>query len=59
MPRRKKLHTGGRPAIEQGEPSLVVPVRMTAAQKAKLSRIGGAARLRKWLDSVKEDKPAQ
>ena len=43
----------GRPALPPGEKLVVVPVRLTEAQKAKLQRIG-AQRLRDWLDKAKE-----
>ena len=42
-----------RPALPPGERMVVVPVRLTEAQKAKLQRIG-AQRLREWLDRVRE-----
>lgn len=44
---------GGRPALPPGEKLVVVPVRLTEAQKAKLQRIG-VQRLRDWLDKAKE-----
>ena len=44
---------GGRPALPPGEKLVVVPVRLTDAQKAKLQRIG-VRRLRDWLDRFKE-----
>ncbi len=43
----------GRPALPPGEKLVVVPVRLTDAQKAKLQRIG-VQRLRDWLDRAKE-----
>jgi len=46
----KKL---GRPALPPGEKLVVVPVRLTETQKAKLQRIG-VQRLREWLDRVRE-----
>lgn len=45
----------GRPSIPAQDHLLVVTVRLTTAQKEKLARIGGAQRLREWLDRVKED----
>ena len=44
----------GRPALPPGEKLVVVPVRLTEAQKAKLQRIG-VQRLRDWLDRAKDD----
>ena len=46
----------GRPALPPDKKLAVVPVRLTAEQKAKLQRIG-AKRLREWLDRVREQAP--
>ncbi len=43
----------GRPALPPGEKLVVVPVRLTEVQKAKLQRIG-VQRLREWLDRVRD-----
>lgn len=43
----------GRPTLPPGEKLLVVPVRLSPAQKAKLQRIG-VQRLRDWLDRCRE-----
>ena len=43
----------GRPAMPPGAKLVVVPVRLTEAQKAKLQRIG-VQRLREWLDRMRE-----
>jgi hypothetical protein len=43
----------GRPALPPDKRLAVVPVRLTAKQKAKLQRLG-AKRLREWLDRVRE-----
>jgi hypothetical protein len=43
----------GRPALPPAEKMVVVPVRLTEAQKSKLQRIG-VQRLRDWLDRTKE-----
>ena len=43
----------GRQALPPGEKLVVVPVRLTEAQKAKLQRIG-VQRLCEWLDRVRE-----
>lgn len=43
----------GRPALPPGKKLVVVPVRLTETQKAKLQRIG-VQRLRDWLDRTKE-----
>lgn len=42
----------GRPALPLADKLLVVPVRLTPAQKEKLQRIG-VQRLRDWLDRAK------
>ena len=43
----------GRPALPPDKKLAVVPVRLTAEQKAKLQRIG-VQRFRDWLDRVRE-----
>ena len=43
----------GRPALPPGEKLVVVPVRLSPAQRDKLQRIG-PQRLREWLDRVRE-----
>jgi hypothetical protein len=50
FPRKQR----GRPALPPGEKLIVVPVRLTEEQKAKLQRIG-VQRLRDWLDRTRED----
>ncbi len=45
----------GRPALPPAEKLVVVPVRLTPEQKAKLQRIG-VQRLRDWLDRAREPK---
>lgn len=45
----------GRPAKAAAEKLVVVPVRMSPAQKAKYQRLdNGPQRLRDWLERVKE-----
>jgi hypothetical protein len=45
----------GRPALPPDEKLVVVPVRMTLAQKTKYQRMReGPQRLRDWLDRAKE-----
>jgi hypothetical protein len=45
----------GRPALPPDEKLVVVPVRMTPAQKTKYQRMkDGPQRLRGWLDRAKE-----
>ncbi|MCU0924092.1 MAG: hypothetical protein MUF16_27870 [Burkholderiaceae bacterium] len=43
----------GRPALPPADKLVVVPVRLTLAQRAKLKRIG-PGRLRQWLDRLRE-----
>jgi hypothetical protein len=45
----------GRPTLPPADKLVVVPVRLTPAQKAKLQRIG-VQRLRDWLDRAAESK---
>jgi hypothetical protein len=45
----------GRPTLPPDQKLVVVPVRLSLTQKAKLQRIG-VQRLRDWLDRVKENK---
>lgn len=45
----------GRPALPPEQKLVVVPVRLTEAQKAKLQRIG-VQRMRDWLDRARETK---
>jgi hypothetical protein len=48
----------GRKPLKEGVESVIVPVRMTPEQKAKLGRIGGAAWVRKAIDRAKEPRIA-
>lgn len=43
----------GRPALPPADKLVVVPVRLTPSQKAKLQRLG-VQRLRDWLDRAKD-----
>ena len=52
---RDEKRKPGRPSLPPGEKLVVVPVRLTEQQKAKLQRIG-VQRLRDWLDRVREPK---
>lgn len=42
----------GRKPLHVGEPMVVVPVRLTVAQREKLRLLGGAAWLRELLDQT-------
>jgi hypothetical protein len=44
----------GRKPLSDIEPTVTVSVKMTAAQRAKLSKLGGAAWVRKRIDGAKE-----
>ena len=44
----------GRPAIEPGEDTVPVTVRMTARQREKLARLGGAAWVRQRIDKARD-----
>lgn len=43
----------GRPAIDPGEPTVTITIRVTEAQREKFHAIGASARFRAWLDRVK------
>ena len=43
----------GRKPVKQGEATVTVSLRMTAAQRAKLALLGGAEWVRRILDSEK------
>jgi hypothetical protein len=42
--------------LVEGEPTVVVTVKMTEAQKAKLARLGGAPWVRARIDKAREPK---
>jgi hypothetical protein len=44
----------GRKPLSNTTPTVVVTLKMTADQKAKLARLGGAAWIRKKIDGAKE-----
>ena len=44
----------GRKPIEPGQRMVVVPIRLTAAQKATLKTLGGAKWVREKLDAITE-----
>ena len=44
----------GRPPVKAGEDTVTVSLRMTAAQRAKLERLGGAKWARDRIDRAKE-----
>lgn len=59
MAKAKKKHEDeprgrGRPALDAGEPTVPVTVRMTGPQKGKLVRLGGAAWVRQRIDKARE-----
>lgn len=47
----------GRPPLQEGVETVVVPVRMTAPQRDKLKRLGGAPWVRQRIDKAKEPEP--
>jgi hypothetical protein len=56
-PNDKQAKRGrGRPPIQLGESTVVVPVRMTTPQRDKLGRLGGAPWVRDRIDKAKEPK---
>lgn len=55
----KKSHGGpgrgqGRKPVNDGEPMVVVPMRMTPSQREKLGRLGGAGWVRDRIDETPE-----
>jgi hypothetical protein len=44
----------GRKPVKQGEPTVTVSLRMTASQREKLARLGGALWVRGKIDKAKE-----
>jgi hypothetical protein len=44
----------GRKPIKEGQETVTVSIRLTAPQRAKLERLGGAAWLRDRIDKAKE-----
>lgn len=59
MGKTTKLHEStqrgrGRPALEAGQETVPVTVRMTASQKDKLARLGGAAWMRDRIDKARD-----
>ena len=60
----KKQHGGpgrgqGRKPIEQGAESITVCLRMTATQREKLARLGGAEWVRRQIDQAVADRGQQ
>ena len=47
----------GRKPLKEGQESVIVPLRMTADQKEKLARLGGAQWVRDRIDKAKEPEP--
>lgn len=44
----------GRKPVAEGEPTITVSLRMTAAQRDKLARLGGAVWVRQRIDKALE-----
>lgn len=51
---KPKKSDAGRRCIYGDEAMKPRTIRMTDAQAEKLDRLGGAARVRKWIDAAKE-----
>lgn len=49
----------GRKPLKEGQESVIVPLRMTADQKEKLARLGGAQWVRDRIDKAKEPEPKE
>ena len=60
MPEQQKSNRGGsgrgqgRKPIKQGEETVTVSLRMTAAQRDKMARLGGAEWVRLRIDKARE-----
>ena len=58
--RAKKINHGGarpgagRPALQEGERAVVVTTKMTAKQRDKLGRLGGAPWIRGRIDKARD-----
>lgn len=46
--------TRGRPAIQAGQDTVPITIRMTAPQRDKLQRLGGAQWVRSKIDKARE-----
>lgn len=44
----------GRPPVKKGEETVTVSLRLTAAQRDKLARLGGAEWVRQRIDKARE-----
>ena len=60
MTRKKNVKSGGagrgqgRKPLQPGEPSILMSLRLTQAQRDKLARLGGAEWVRKRIDKARE-----
>ena len=49
----------GRKPLGEDEPTVSFPVKMTASQREKLKRLGGAPWVRERIDKAKEPEPKE
>lgn len=49
----------GRPALAAGSETIPITLRLTAAQREKLSRLGGPPWVREKIDKAKEPTPEE
>ncbi len=61
MKAKRKTHGGaregaGRKALQEGEETVIVSTKMTASQRDKLQRLGGAWWIRERIDKAREPK---
>lgn len=47
----------GRPALAEGNETVPITLRLTAAQREKLAKLGGPPWVREKIDKAKEPKP--
>jgi hypothetical protein len=48
------VKTRGRPAIQAGEDTVPITIRLTSSQQEKLQRLGGAPWIRARIDKARE-----
>lgn len=58
-PQKAEARRRGRPALDAEQQTVPITIRLTAGQRSKLERLGGAPWVRKKIDQAKEpDEPA-
>lgn len=58
LPKKDARRPRGRPALAKDDQTVPITIRLTAGQREKLGRLGGAPWVRKKIDQAKEpDEP--